>query len=151
MPDIVDAKTRSRMMAGIRGKNTKPETLVRSALHRRGYRYRLHDPRLPGKPDLAFASRKAVILIHGCFWHGHECNLFKWPSTRVLFWRDKINRNRDRDREIQRALKCLGWRILVVWECAMKGRTRKPFEEVIDCVSLWLDEGSNCTEIQGYS
>ena len=90
-------------MAGIRGKDTKPETSVRNALHRRGYRYRLHNPKLPGKPDLAFTSRKAVIMVHGCFWHGHGCNLFKWPSTREQFWRKKINRNRDRDSEIQQA------------------------------------------------
>ena len=151
MPDIVDAQTRSRMMAGIRGKDTKPETSVRKALHRRGYRYRLHNPKLPGKPDLAFTSRKAVIMVHGCFWHGHGCNLFKWPSTRELFWRKKINRNRDRDSEMQQALESLGWRILVVWECALKGRTRKPFEEVVDGVSLWLDEGSANAEIQGDS
>ena len=151
MPDIVDAQTRSRMMAGIRGKDTKPETSVRNALHRRGYRYRLHNPNLPGKPDLAFTSRKAVILVHGCFWHGHGCNLFKWPSTREPFWRKKINRNRDRDSEIQQALESLGWRILVVWECALKGRTRKPFEEVVDGISLWLDEGSANAEIQGNS
>ena len=151
MPDIVDAQTRSRMMAGIRGKDTKPETSVRKALHRRGYRYRLHNPKLPGKPDLAFTSRKAVIMVHGCFWHGHGCNLFKWPSTRELFWRAKINRNRDRDSQIQQALEALGWRVLVVWECALKGRERKPFEEVVDAISIWLDEGSANAEIQGGS
>ena len=151
MPDIVDAQTRSRMMAGIRGKDTKPETSVRNALHRRGYRYRLHNPKLPGKPDLAFTSKKAVIMVHGCFWHGHGCNLFKWPSTRELFWRKKINRNRDRDSEIQQALESLGLRILVVWECALKGRTRKPFEEVVDGISLWLDKGSANAEIRGDS
>ena len=151
MADIVDAQTRSRMMAGIRGKDTKPETSVRKALHRRGYRYRLHNPKLPGKPDLAFTSRKAVIMVHGCFWHGHGCNLFRWPSTRELFWRTKINRNRDRDSQMQQALQSLGWRVLVVWECALKGREKKPFEEVVDGISLWLDEGSANAEIQGDS
>ena len=151
MPDIVDTQTRSRMMAGIRGKDTKPETSVRKALHRRGYRYRLHNPKLPGKPDLAFTSRKAVIMVHGCFWHGHGCNLFRWPSTRELFWRTKINRNRDRDSQMQQALQSLGWRVLVVWECALKGREKKPFEEVVDGISLWLDEGSANAEIQGDS
>ena len=149
MPDIVDSQTRSRMMAGIRSRDTRPETSVRSALHRRGYRFRLHHPRLPGKPDLAFTSRRAVIMVHGCFWHGHRCNLFKWPSTRPVFWRTKIHRNRERDTEVRHALESLGWRILVVWECSLKGRTRKPFEEVVDSISLWLDAGSAHAEIQG--
>ena len=90
-------------------------------------------------------------MVHGCFWHGHGCNLFKWPSTRELFWREKISRNRERDLEVQKALELLGWRILVVWECALKGKTRKPFEEVVDSISCWLDEGSDNTEIQGDS
>ena len=108
MPDIVDAQTRSRLMAGIRGKDTKPELALRRALHRRGYRYRLHNPKLPGKPDIVFTSRRAVIMVHGCFRHAHNCDLFRWPSTRELFWRNKINRNRDRDSEVQRALEALG-------------------------------------------
>ena len=138
-------------MAGIRGKDTKPEIAVRTALHRRGYRYRLHSTKLPGKPDLAFIRRKAVIMVHGCFWHGHTCNLFKWPSTRELFWREKIDRNRDRDSEVQQTLQNLGWRILLVWECALRGRSRRPFDEVVDNISLWLDKGSANAEILGDS
>ena len=149
MPDIVDAQTRSRLMAGIRGKDTKPELALRRALHRRGYRYRLHNPKLPGKPDIVFTSRRAVIMVHGCFWHAHNCDLFRWPSTRELFWRNKINRNRDRDSEVQRALEALGWRIMVVWECALKGRTRKPFDDVVGSITLWLDKGSANIEIRG--
>ena len=149
MSDIVDGQTRSRMMAGIRSKDTRPEISVRNALHRRGYRYRLHNPKLPGKPDLTFTSRKAVVMISGCFWHGHNCHLFKWPSTRDIFWRTKISRNRDRDAEVLQNLESLGWRVLVVWECALRGRTRKPFEKVIDSISLWLDVGLTSADIKG--
>ena len=108
MPDIVDTETRSRMMAGIRRKDTKPEIMVRKALHHLGYRYRLHDRKLPGKPDLVLPRYRAVILIHGCFWHAHECHLFKWPSTRNAFWREKIGRNRCRDANVANQLSSLG-------------------------------------------
>ena len=91
--DIVTAQERSRMMAGIRGKNTKPELAIRSALHRLGIRFRLHDKGLPGKPDLVFPKYRAVVLVHGCFWHGHDCHLFRWPKTRSEFWRHKIGAN----------------------------------------------------------
>ena len=97
MTDIVDKATRSRMMSGIRGKDTRPEVLVRKALHALGFRYRLHNKSLPGKPDLSFPKYKAVIFIHGCFWHGHSCRYFKVPKTRTDFWQDKINSNRLRD------------------------------------------------------
>jgi DNA mismatch endonuclease, patch repair protein len=89
MTDIVDSATRSRMMSGIRGKHTRPERMIRSALHRRGFRFRLHG-NLPGKPDLVLSRYHAVIFVHGCFWHGHECDLFRWPGTRKKFWREKI-------------------------------------------------------------
>ena len=93
MADVVDRKTRSRMMSGIRGKNTRPELLIRKGLHARGFRFRLHDKRLPGKPDLVLPKYSAVIFVHGCFWHGHDCHLFKWPQSRREFWRKKITRN----------------------------------------------------------
>lgn len=149
MVDIVDKKTRSRMMSGIKGKNTRPELVIRQALHRLGYRYKLHDKKLPGKPDIVFVSRKAIILVHGCFWHRHDCHLFKWPSTRPDFWRTKINRNQKRDKETEKALASSGWRILVIWECALKGRTKKPIQQTISTVSEWLDSGKINKEIQG--
>jgi DNA mismatch endonuclease (patch repair protein) len=93
MTDIVDSKTRSRMMSGIKGKNTKPEILIRSLLHRNGFRFRIHEKNLPGKPDIVLKRYQAVIFVHGCFWHRHLCHLFKWPKTRPDFWRDKINKN----------------------------------------------------------
>lgn len=121
MPDIVDPAMRSRMMAGIRGRNTKPEILIRSLLHRQGFRFRLHARNLPGKPDMVFPRYRAVIFVHGCFWHGHDCPLFKWPSTRPEFWREKIGRNQNNDNRTRTALITAGWRVGVVWECAIRG------------------------------
>lgn len=138
MPDIVDAETRSRMMSGIRSKNTKPELLIRKGLHARGFRYRLHATTVQGKPDLVLPKWKAVIFINGCFWHGHNCHLFKMPSTRTEFWEAKINQNRDRDIKSSAAVRESGWRVLTIWECAVKGRTRLEFGELIDRVSAWI-------------
>jgi DNA mismatch endonuclease (patch repair protein) len=117
LPDVVDAATRSRMMAGIRGKDTKPEMIVRRALHARGFRYRLHNRALPGSPDLCFPKYRSVIFVHGCFWHGHKCKYFKWPKSRQAFWREKIQNNQARDVRSQTALANLGWRSRTVWEC----------------------------------
>lgn len=117
MADIVDSATRSRMMSGIRGKDTKPEMIVRKALHRAGYRYRLHVKDLPGKPDIVLPKHKTVIFVHGCFWHHHDCKKFKWPKTRPEFWREKIQGNVKRDRNAVSDLNKLGWRVFVVWEC----------------------------------
>ena len=97
MVDVVDTATRSRMMAGIRGTNTKPELLLRKGLHAQGFRFRLHSTGLPGKPDIVLPRHHAVVFAHGCFWHGHNCHLFKWPSTRPEFWQAKIERNREVD------------------------------------------------------
>lgn len=129
------------MMSGIRGKNTKPELLIRKALHARGFRYRLHCD-LPGKPDICLPKHRAVIFVHGCFWHGHDCHLFKWPSTRPEFWRDKIERNRAVDAAAEAALGEGGWRVAVVWECALKGRARRPLDQVADKLDLWIRSGA---------
>lgn len=137
MADIVDPATRSRMMSGIRGKNTKPELLIRKALHARGFRYRLHCD-LPGKPDICLPKHRAVIFVHGCFWHGHDCHLFKWPGTRPEFWRAKIGRNREVDAAAEAALLAAGWRVGTVWECALKGRYRPPIEEVYARCGEWV-------------
>lgn len=141
MSDIVDPATRSRMMAGIRGRDTKPELIVRSGLHRAGYRYRLHDPRLPGRPDLVFPGRRAVIEVRGCFWHGHDCGLFRWPATRPEFWRKKIAGNIARDQRNRDALLTSGWRVAEVWDCQLKGRNRKEPDAIIGRLSAFL-EGS---------
>lgn len=148
MADVVDPATRSRMMSGIRGKNTKPELLIRKALHARGFRYRLHCD-LPGKPDICLPKHQAVIFVHGCFWHGHECHLFKWPATRPEFWRAKIGRNREVDRAAEVRLACDGWRVAVVWECSLKGRARLPLELVTDECEAWLTGSAPAFELSG--
>jgi len=129
---------RSRMMAGIRSQNTKPEILVRCGLHRRGLRFRLHARDLPGSPDLVLPRWQAVILVHGCFWHGHDCPYFHWPKTRTGFWRDKINGNRERDSRVQNQLHTAGWRVLVVWECTFRGKPAVEQEAVLNRIACWI-------------
>ncbi|PWK55600.1 very short patch repair endonuclease [Roseicyclus mahoneyensis] len=141
MADVVDAATRSRMMAGIRGKDTQPEMILRRGLHARGFRFRLHDRRLPGSPDLVFPGRRAAVFVHGCFWHGHTCPLFRLPATRQEFWRAKIEGNAARDKAAEAALLADGWRVLTIWECALKGRERLPVETVLDRAAEWLVNG----------
>lgn len=138
-------------MAGIRGKDTRPEMILRRGLHAKGFRYRLHSAALPGKPDLVFPSRKAVILIHGCFWHGHDCPLFRWPGSRTDFWRHKIEANRARDRLHLKALRARGWRVLTIWECALKGRDRHTPEDVINAAAAWLRNDTGVADIRGKS
>jgi DNA mismatch endonuclease (patch repair protein) len=149
MADVVTPEKRSSMMSGIRGKNTKPEILIRKALFARGWRYRLHDNRLPGRPDLVFPRLRAAVFVDGCYWHGHHCHLFKMPSSHAEFWAEKIGRNRERDFEVRRKLDDLGWRYLIVWECALKGKTRLPVVDVIDTVARWLESGDGSAEIEG--
>jgi DNA mismatch endonuclease (patch repair protein) len=149
MADVVSAAVRSRMMAGIRGTNTKPELILRKGLHAQGFRFRLHDRALPGKPDIVFPRYRAVIFAHGCFWHGHDCHLFKWPSTRPEFWQQKIGRNREVDARSEAALADAGWRRAIVWECALKGRTKLPLEEVIARCAEWLRSDEPVLEIRG--
>ena|SRR5690625_3060962 len=142
MTDIVSQKTRSRMMSGIRNKDTAPEMIIRRGLHKRGYRYRLHSAALPGKPDLVLKKHEAVIFVNGCFWHGHECRLFKWPRTRAGWWRQKISRTRERDAENILQLKSAQWRVMVIWECALKGADKLSITQVIDTLDRWLESGS---------
>lgn len=150
MPDIVDKQTRSRMMASIQGKNTRPEVMIRHGLHAKGFRYRLHDSRLPGKPDLVLPKYHVVVFVNGCFWHGHDCHLFKWPSTRPEWWRAKIEKTRQTDAAARTTLANNGWRIADVWECALKGRTRRPMEEVLKVLATWIiAEGTSCLTIRG--
>ena len=149
MADVVDAATRSRMMAGIRGKDTRPEMVLRRGLHARGFRYRLHDRRLPGRPDLTLAKHRAVIFVNGCFWHGHDCHLFRLPATRREFWQQKIEGNQARDAAARTALLANGWRVMSVWECALKGRARRPLDEVLDEVANWLANGGTEGSVAG--
>ena len=136
MVDVVDKATRSRMMAGIGGKNTKPELQLRRALHAAGFRYRLHDRNLPGRPDVVFPMYKSVILVHGCFWHRHpECWWNTSPSSNTEFWKGKLNRNAERDAQIIVKLRGLGWRVAVVWECSFRLQSA---EAIAATVGAWL-------------
>jgi DNA mismatch endonuclease, patch repair protein len=147
--DVVSPAVRSRMMAGIRGKDTKPEIVLRRGLHGRGFRFQLHRSDLPGKPDLVFPRHRAVLFAQGCFWHGHQCRLFKWPQTRNEFWRTKIIQNCDRDKASSKKLREAGWRIGEVWECALKGRSRLDVTEVLDRCERWLLSSDPALEITG--
>jgi len=149
MADIVSPKVRSRMMSGIRAKNTRPELAIRKKLHSAGFRYRLHDTRYPGKPDMVFPKYNAVILVHGCFWHGHDCHLFRWPGSRQEFWHPQIERNRQKDTENLQKLLNAGWRVLVIWECALKGKEHLPAGDVINTTIGWLSSRVRQMEIRG--
>jgi DNA mismatch endonuclease (patch repair protein) len=151
MSDVVSKEKRSEMMSGIRGKNTRPEIILRKALFAHGFRYRINDKNLPGKPDIVFPKYHVVIQVHGCFWHGHDCHLFKWPSTRQDFWRQKIESNRKNDRIKSKLLIDGGWRILTVWECAFKGSGRFDFNMLVNKVALWIVSGKRTDEIKGYT
>lgn len=123
MVDVVDKATRSRMMAGIRGKDTQPELFVRSLMHRAGFRYRLHEKKLPGKPDIVLPRYRSVIFIHGCFWHRHlNCKFAYLPKSRRDFWISKLEGNAARDKRNVIALRRLGWRVFTVWECRLSAR-----------------------------
>jgi DNA mismatch endonuclease (patch repair protein) len=116
--DTLSPKARSERMSRVRSKDSKPEMAVRRLVHGLGYRYRLHGKGIPGRPDLVFRSRRKVIFVHGCFWHRHaRCKLARLPKSRLDFWKPKLERNRERDREVQKALYDEGWSSLVIWEC----------------------------------
>jgi len=149
MADIVTPEVRSRMMSGIRGKNTKPELLVRKGLHRRGFRYRIHARYIAGRPDLFLRKFNAALFVHGCFWHGHDCPLFRMPATRREFWEQKMSRNRERDCAVSRKLDDAGIRHLTVWECALRGPTRLGEQEVLDKISVWLSGTDMVGTVQG--
>lgn len=135
-------------MSGIKGQNTKPELVIRRALHARGLRYRLHVKGFPGKPDMLFAKHRAAVFVHGCFWHGHDCALFKVPSTRPEFWQQKIASNRNRDAKISQDINALGWRELVIWECAIRGPDRIGLEETVERAAAWLASRSAFGEVR---
>lgn len=131
MTDIVDPATRSRMMAAIRGKDTKPEMIVRQFLHGKGFRYRLHVKELPGKPDIVLPKYDAVVFVHGCFWHHHtNCKSAQMPKSNSVFWRNKIMSNVTRDSLNVARLESLGWRTIVIWECEVRDRLNRIVKEI---------------------
>ncbi|MFG1193394.1 MULTISPECIES: very short patch repair endonuclease [Xanthobacter] len=149
MPDVLSPEQRSLNMSRIRGRDTKPELLIRRGVHAAGLRFRLHLRGLPGRPDLVFPRHRAVILVHGCFWHGHHCPMFKLPATRAEFWAAKIGGNSARDRRDLEDLAAAGWRVLVVWECSLKGPARRPIADVISCCAAFVRGDQNRMELAG--
>ena len=136
-------------MAGIRRRNTRIEVAIRRAMHARGFRFRVDDRRLPGRPDMVLPKWGAVVLIHGCFWHAHDCGLCRLPSTRPDFWRGKLAGNAERDARNQQALQSQGWRIATIWECALRGRGEQAVNDVADRLADWLRGNSPLLDIRG--
>ncbi len=151
MADVLTPEQRRLNMSRIRGKDTKPELILRRGLHAKGIRYRLHRKDLPGRPDLVFPRYRAVVLVNGCFWHGHDCRLFKLPTTRREFWKSKINGNKARDERNMADLAAAGWRVLIVWECELHGPARKPLHDVLDEITIWLESGAKPTQSSAIS
>ena len=145
MVDIVDSAKRSRMMSGIRNKNTKPEMIVRQFLYSKGFRYRLHVGSLPGKPDIVLPKYHAVVFVHGCFWHRHKnCRLAYTPKSRQEFWENKLNKNAARDKTTTTRLIDAGWRVMTIWECALRDSEarKRGFEETVS----WITSDRSCNE-----
>jgi DNA mismatch endonuclease (patch repair protein) len=147
--DVVNSEKRSEMMSGIRSKNTKPEIFIRKGLFRLGFRYRVNDKHIFGKPDIALKKYNALIFIHGCFWHGHiGCKNFKIPSSNRDFWVEKIDTNRKRDAEVLNYLHANGWRICIVWECAVRGKKQlQLLDNTVKRISDWILSGDIWLEI----
>jgi len=145
LADIVDAKTRSRMMAGIRGKNTTPELRLRKALHGAGFRFRLHSAKLPGRPDIVLPKFRAALFVHGCFWHRHEsCSNASVPKSNAEFWEDKFARNVERDTANVAGLHAAGWRVAIIWECAIR---KKGEADVAEELAVWLKSGGRDLDV----
>lgn len=149
MPDTVSPQKRSEVMAKVGSKDTRPELVIRRGLHAQGFRYRLHDSKLPGKPDLVFPRYKAVIFVNGCFWHGHGCPRCRLPSSNTEYWNGKIARNVARDKVNRQLLLAEGWRVLTVWECALAGKEKRKLKEVLARASEWLLSTKPHYEISG--
>lgn len=150
MTDRLTQQQRSFNMARIRGRDTRPEMTVRRLLHAQGFRFRLHRRDLPGRPDIVLTRWKTAIFVHGCFWHGHHCPLFRWPASNPDFWRTKIEGNMSRDAAALLSLHSTGWRSLVVWECALKGRGRLTPEALAEALASFITASAQSGEIGGF-
>lgn len=145
--DTVDRETRSRIMSSVGQKDTGPETLLRHSLHKAGLRYRLHDRTLPGSPDLVFPRFKAVVFVHGCYWHSHGCYKSTVPKSRREFWEDKFRTNRERDKRNAMLLRKRGWRVLTVWECVLVGKHALSRDTLVAQTRAWLSGANEQGEI----
>ena len=147
--DNVDTQTRSRIMSSVGQKNTRPEILLRSALHQAGHRYRVHVKGLPGTPDLVFSRFRGVVFVHGCYWHSHGCYKSTVPKTNRDFWDKKFRANRTRDKRKCTDLQRQGWRVLVIWECALIGKHALELDDVVMQLNSWLRVANEQEEISG--
>ena len=139
MPDSLSPSARSANMAAIHSSNTTPELMLRKALFKRGFRYRIALKRLPGRPDIVLPKYDAVVFVHGCFWHGHDCPKYRLPKSQTSFWAEKVFRNRNRDHDVQERLLEAGWRVATVWECAVRGPKRENrLAATVQAVEAWL-------------
>ncbi|MBK7344863.1 MAG: DNA mismatch endonuclease Vsr [Saprospiraceae bacterium] len=151
MPDIVSTAKRSQMMSGIRNKDTKIEVLFRKALFAKGFRYRLNSKKLPGKPDLLLPKYKTAIFIHGCFWHHHSCYLGYTPNSNFEFWEKKFMSNKSRDESQIKAIINSGYRILIIWECALDKKLKLPLSQIINQSIKFIHSNIKFEEISGKS
>ena len=142
MADTVSKEKRSEIMASVGNKDTQPELIIRKGIHGRGYRYSLNDNSLPGRPDIKMPKYNAIIFIHGCFWHGHEKCGSQIPKSNKKFWRNKIERNKERDRKNTEKLLELGWRVLTIWECAIEGKNSLSKDKLLKNVTSWIESES---------
>lgn len=149
MADVLTPEQRRHNMRRIRGRDTKPEMLLRRGLHAAGLRFRLHARDLPGRPDLVFPRHRAAVLVHGCFWHGHNCPMCRLPATSPEFWARKIEGNRARDRRTTEALARAGWRVMTVWECSLRGPARRPLGDVLARCAGFIRSGGDRAELEG--
>ena len=149
MPDVLTPEQRRLNMSRVRGKDTKPELILRKGLHAAGFRYRLHARDLPGRPDLVFPRFHAAIMVHGCFWHGHTCPMFRLPETRHDFWSAKIRGNKARDETAIACLTASGWRVLTIWECSVRGKARLALPALIERSAGFLTGEQQLDEIEG--
>lgn len=153
MADVHSPEARRKNMRAIRSRDTKPEIFIRKMLYSAGFRYSVCPASIAGKPDLYFPRYKAVIFVHGCFWHAHGCYLFKLPQSRKDFWQQKLNNNIDRDRRNLQLLIEKGYRVLVIWECAIKGKLKLEPRHLQERIIEWLNDGklSACVDCNGFS
>lgn len=151
MADTVPPEVRTRIMAAIKSKDTKPELAIRRGLHALGFRYALHTNRFPGRPDMILAKYRAVIWVNGCYWHGHGCGAARLPSSNESYWHPKIERTRARDISNAMAVEAAGWRHLTIWECALRGRGAIGLEAVLKRAAQWIVSGEGPAEIAGNS
>lgn len=149
MADVVDQATRSKMMAGIRAQHTKPEIMIRKALHARGFRYSLHAKGLPGKPDIVMPKWRVAIFVHGCFWHLHGCSLSKLPTNNAEFWASKLTGNRRRDVLVKQRMTDLGWRTVTIWECATRSKAAQlNLPILMDDLSRWIRNQAESSSLE---